>query len=136
MRSAACPRIRNEFEAFQIGRAARLWYESTGRDGQFGRAGRHSRTIGPEGFPGETGQGNPPDRYLRNSLLGGPSRVVTYETQDNHSFSYDRPDAGWFPACSGAKPLYRANHRRPVVRPESLQSPWLPGPRIVGWPNQ
>jgi hypothetical protein len=45
-----------------IGRAARLWYESTKRDGQFGRTGRHSRTIGSEGFPGENRQGNPPNR--------------------------------------------------------------------------
>jgi len=42
------------FDAPQIGRPARLRYVSTKRDGQFGRAERHSRTIGAGGSSRET----------------------------------------------------------------------------------
>jgi len=30
----------DDFELFRIGRAARLWYESTERNGQFGEGGK------------------------------------------------------------------------------------------------
>ncbi len=43
---------------FELATQRASWYEGTRRDGQFGRAGRHSRTIGSEGIPRETGGAN------------------------------------------------------------------------------
>src|SRR6516225_5702441 len=88
------------------------------------------RKDGPETLAGQAS-----DRYLRNSLMGGPFRVATYETQDHRSFCDDRPDAGLLEACSCPEPVHCANHGRLILRPESLQSSRMSGSGIAGRPN-
>src|ERR1700756_5418683 len=78
---------------------------------------RLERKDGPEKVAGQSS-----GRYLRNSLMGGPFRVATYETQDHPSFCDDRPHAGLVQARSCAEPVHCANDGRLVLRPESLQS--------------
>lgn len=75
-------------------------------------------------------------RKLRNSTLGGPSRVVTYETQDNRSSCPDGPDVGQFPAGGRSAALYRCFHRWSFFGIESVFSAWLSGPGEPGRPPQ
>src|ERR1700756_1939350 len=76
--------------------------------------------------------GQTSDRKLRNPTLGGPSRVVTYETQDNHSFCPDRPDAGWFPAGGCSAALCRCFHRRSFICFEPVFFARMPGSGQLG----
>src|SRR6266566_1109346 len=71
--------------------------------------------------------GQSSDRYLRNSPMGGPFRVVTYETQDHRSFCDDPPDASLVQAGGCPAALHRCFHWRSLFGLESVLSAWVPG---------
>src|SRR5438309_420477 len=62
-----------------------------------------------------------------------PLKGLNYDTEVHHTRRDDYPDACFFKARSSAKPLYCPHHGRPVLGPESLQSPAMSGP---GWPGR
>src|SRR6267143_1496522 len=72
---------------------------------------------------------------LRNEQLNGmrAPRGFNYETYHNHCRD-DRPHARCRKTRCSAKPLYRTLHRRPVLRPESMQSPRLSSAGWLRWP--
>src|SRR6266478_8956044 len=71
---------------------------------------------------------------LRNEQLNcrRAPRGFNYETYHHHCRD-DRPHARCCKTRCSAKPLHRAHYRGPVLRPESVQSPWMPSEGRLGW---